>query len=162
MSSGEVWVRAAGGFRILGAGIQGSFRWASPSTNTDDTCLYFAAFLRMDAIQQINYYKNDCIRQVCSSQEASQKPPSIIHRQRPLLIPNPAIPAEPRPLTLPPIPASTVSNPRHSRQHLPDPRHARRATSKLRPIRLIRHLPTHQTVKQKAQKHLLRRLQFSR
>jgi hypothetical protein len=53
MSSGEVLVRVDGGVRIFGAGIKGSLRCASPSTNTDEIWRYLAAFLSMDAIQNI-------------------------------------------------------------------------------------------------------------
>lgn len=52
MSSGDVLVLADGGFKITGGGINGSRRWASPSTSIVETFLYLAAFLSMLAIKK--------------------------------------------------------------------------------------------------------------
>ena len=50
MSSGEGVFRSAGGCKICGGGIKGSFKCASPSIKTLDILWYLAAFLKIDAI----------------------------------------------------------------------------------------------------------------
>lgn len=50
MSSGLGSRFYVGGFKIYGGVRKGSFKWAYPYTRTDEIRLYFAAFLRIDAI----------------------------------------------------------------------------------------------------------------
>ncbi len=47
ISSGFFSFLSAGGFKITGAGVYGSLKWASPSHNTEEILLYLAAFFNI-------------------------------------------------------------------------------------------------------------------
>lgn len=51
ISSGEGTLVYEEGFNICGGWMNGSFKWASPSTKIDDIVRYLAAFFNIDAIK---------------------------------------------------------------------------------------------------------------